>query len=165
LNLRRHLLTVFGLGHMPIASGTWGSLPAAGIALGLAIVIGPHWTIDGVLVLTGLLFSIACVRFGDSAEEEFGRKDPGQVVADEMAGQCVALLLLPWREDALLYNAALAATGFLAFRFFDILKPPPANGLQRIPGGWGILIDDLVAGVYALIVTQLAARFLWAGMF
>ncbi|MHC5023758.1 MAG: phosphatidylglycerophosphatase A [Planctomycetota bacterium] len=80
----------------------------------------------------------------------------------EVAGQCVALLALPWRDVATsggwTWNLALAATAFLAFRLFDILKPPPANGMQRWPAGRGILADDLVAGLYALIATQLIAR-------
>ena len=92
-------------------------------------------------------------------------KDPRQVVADETAGQCVALLFLPWRAvgdaGAWTWNIALAATAFVAFRVFDIVKPPPIHGLQRLGGGRGILVDDLVASVYALVVAHAAAWFVW----
>ena len=79
-------------------------------------------------------------------------------VADEVAGQAIALLWLPWAlpesPGALARNMAIAVSAFLAFRFFDILKPPPARGLQRLGGGLGILIDDLIAGAMALVVVQ-----------
>ena len=58
----------------------------------------------------------------------------------------------------------MAATAFFAFRICDIVKPPPANGLQKLPAGWGILVDDLVAGVYALVLTQLLVRFVLPGV-
>jgi phosphatidylglycerophosphatase A len=172
------LLTAFRLGHLWPAPGTWGSTPPAAVALALAVLLGlnglsagDHWIINGVLVLLLLVFSYACIAWGDWAEAWYGKKDPGQVVADEVAGQAVALLALPWRAivedggmrwDALLFNIVIAATAFFAFRFFDITKPPPARQLQAWPSGWGILIDDIFAGGYALIVTQLLVRFAWA---
>jgi phosphatidylglycerophosphatase A len=162
VRIRLVLLTVLGLGHLRPAPGTWGSLPAPIAVLLLVWAIGPHWSIDVSLVLGCVLFSVVCVRFGHLAEARWGAKDPGQVVADEMAGQCVALLLLPWRgmdqPDAWRWNLTIAAVAFLAFRAMDILKPPPANQLQSRPAGWGILLDDLAAGVYALIITQIVAR-------
>ena len=82
--------------------------------------------------------------------------------ADEVAGQAITLLFLPWRAPgepgALAFNLTLAALAFLAFRAFDITKPPPARSLERLPGGWGILVDDLIAGAMALVVVQLIAR-------
>ncbi len=169
MNIRLLLLTVFGLGHMPIASGTWGSMPAVGLALVLVFVLGlddltalDHVTISVCIALVGLLFSIACVKFGKEGEEAFGKKDPGQIVADEMAGQAVALLALPWRAFNELqdwyWNLTLAATAFLAFRILDIIKPPPAYKIQNLKGGWGVLADDLVAGFYALIIVQVVGR-------
>lgn len=171
MNRRLMLLTVFGLGHMRPASGTWGSTPPVVVALVLVWLLGSqtlgvfeHITINVALVLIGLIFTIACIKFGAEAEAKFGKKDPGQVVADEVAGQCVALLALPWRAmtdtDALLWNGAMAAIAFFSFRVLDILKPPPAHQSQQLGGGLGIVVDDLIAGFYALIVTQLAARFL-----
>jgi phosphatidylglycerophosphatase A len=162
LDPRRALVTVFGLGLLRPAPGTWGSLPPPLLALALLWSGAALWVVNTAVVLLGAAFGIACVRFGAFAEARYGRKDPGQVVADETAGQCLALLLLPWRPigaaGAWGWNVALAATAFLAFRLFDILKPPPIDRLQQAPGGWGILIDDLLAGVWALIAAQVVGR-------
>jgi phosphatidylglycerophosphatase A len=102
---------------------------------------------------------------GDAAERRFGKKDPGSVVADEVAGQSLALMWLPWSiPNSGSGNARIIATcaiAFFAFRLFDIIKPPPARGWQRFPGGLGILIDDIVAGFYALVATQILVRVLW----
>ncbi len=114
------------------------------------------------LVSVGVSFAVACLAWGEWAEALYRRKDPGQVVADEVAGQTVALLALPWRpmadREAVIWNVAMAATAFFAFRFFDIVKPPPARRLERLEGGAGILFDDLCAGVYALVLTQVIVR-------
>lgn len=156
------LLSAGGLGYLRPASGTWGSLPPPVAVLAAVTLTGStHW-IDASLLATALAFSIVCVALGPFAERHYGAKDPGTVVADEVAGQAIALLALPWRRPeeagALAWNAGIALTAFLAFRVFDIIKPPPARGLQVLPAGWGILVDDLLAGVYALVVVQLIAR-------
>ena len=171
------MLTAFGLGHLRPAPGTWGSMPPAAAALVLAVLLGlnglgaaDHWIINGVLILFVLVSSYACAAWGDWAEAWYGGKDPSQVVADEVAGQAVVLLALPWRAivedgamrwEALWFNIIAAATAFLAFRLFDIVKPPPARQVQAWPSGWGILVDDIFAGVYALIVTQVLVRLVW----
>ncbi len=171
MNVRLRLITVFGLGHLRPASGTWGSTPPVAFALLLIWVLGrddlsvhDQWIVNISLVLIGLIFSIVCVRFGAEAEQHFAKKDPRQVVADETAGQCIALLFLPWQPmndmDGWIWNLAIAATAFFAFRMLDISKPPPANQIQRLPGGWGILADDLIAGAYALLVAQGVAHLL-----
>lgn len=156
------LLTVFGLGRSPVAPGTVGSLPPVAVAAAMALAGVAAPAVDATLVLLGLVFGVACVVLGTRAEKETGSEDPQWIVADEVAGQSLTLLLLPWRApdepSALGHNLLLAITGFVAFRLFDITKPWPANGLQRLHGGWGILVDDLVAGIYALIVMQLLAR-------
>ncbi len=159
--LRVALLTAGGLGRL-WPSGSWGSavVPVLVAVLLSAGVRGIAF--DIVLVVTGSAFAVSCVRWGAWAEGRYG-KDPGRVVADEVAGQSLALLFLPWRElpEHVGFDAALLSTGFLAFRAFDIVKPPPARQLERLGGGWGILMDDVAAGIYALAVTQVAARFLW----
>ena len=157
--LRFQLITTFGLGHMKPASGTWGSLPPP-VLSGVLIVLGQGpaanpWLYNGLLIATLLVFSAACILFGDHAEARFGKKDPGQVVADETAAQCIPLLFLP--AIAVLTWPVAAWTiliAFLSFRIFDIIKPWPARGIQKTPGGWGILLDDLVAGLYATVVVQ-----------
>ena len=161
---RWHAVTVFGLGHLRPAPGTWGSLPPVALAGVLILIgLGPHenpLVYYAVLALVCIASSAACVVFGEWAEAHYGKKDPGWVVADETAGQCIALIALPVAAPAVFTVAALwpialaLAVSFLAFRFFDILKPPPANATQALPAGWGVLIDDLFAGGYALIATQ-----------
>lgn len=163
------LVTCLGLGHMRPAPGTWGSMPPVAIALLLVWTgLGPataSWLYHAVIVAVLVLFAAACVVAGDEAEARFGRKDPSQVVADETAGQCVALLGLPASATIdPLHLLATLAVAFLAFRVLDILKPWPAGALQAIPGGWGILLDDLVAGFQALIVVQAFAWFVLPGL-
>lgn len=164
-------LTAGGLGFLRPASGTWGSLPPAVVAVGMALLGEPAWLIDLVLFLLLGIGVVACLRFGDVAEQTFGRKDPGQVVADEVAGQAVTLLFLPWAVVGVdiqtaglgaispgMFNLMLGAAGFFLFRVFDVIKPPPARGLQRLKGGLGILVDDLVAGAMAAVVLQVVVR-------
>jgi phosphatidylglycerophosphatase A len=160
------MITTGGLGLMRPASGTWGSLPPVILAWVLISVgISPgngaaatavyHSALAAVLIV----FSLACLTFGDAAEARWNRKDPGQVVADETAAMCLPLMFLPAGAINTMPRTVLTLlVAFLAFRLFDIWKPPPARNLQAVPGGGGILIDDLVAGVYALAVTQLFAR-------
>lgn len=156
------MLTTFGLGLMRPASGTWGSLPPPAIAWGLILLgLGPveapivyHAVLGAVFVI----FSWACVAYGNKAEERWGKKDPGQVVADETAGQCLPLLALPAACEEPFKGMLCTGIAFIAFRVFDIIKLPPANQLQKLKGGWGILVDDWVAGVQALIVVQIVLR-------
>jgi phosphatidylglycerophosphatase A len=82
------------------------------------------------------------------AEAAIGGKDPGAIVIDEVAGMALSVVVFPLTVPVL-------ATGFLLFRLFDIVKPFPARGSQRIGGGVGVMVDDLIAGVYALIVVGL----------
>jgi phosphatidylglycerophosphatase A len=166
------LLTGFYLGRLRPAPGTIGSLPPVILALILAWLLGPRVDattslviVNGTLAGLCVFFAIICLCLGRVAEDAFGSKDPPDVVADEIAGQSIALLFLPWRAgpdtDALIWNLILAGTAFVAFRFTDIVKPPPAAGMQRLPHGLGILVDDLVAGVYALAITQVMVRAVW----
>lgn len=162
-------ITSFGLGRLRPAPGTWGSLPPVALAAALIAInfgpcetcamggtFGPKWWIyNGVLLAVVIIFSLVCILVGDRAEAHFGKKDPGSVTADETAGMSIALLALPHASmQQPLHAAAWLIGAFLAFRLFDILKLWPAYRLQRIPGGWGILIDDIVAGIQALIVLQ-----------
>lgn len=161
--LRFRLLTTFGLGHMRPASGTWGSLPPPILAAGLiALGMGPAGSpvvYNGLLLLVLIVFSGACILYGDHAEARFGGKDPGQVVADETAAQCIPLMFLPAAAVATPLLAGFTLLyAFLCFRLLDIVKPWPARQIQETPGGWGILLDDLVAGVYALVLVQGASR-------
>lgn len=160
------LVTTFGLGRLRPAPGTWGSLPPVVLAgVLMALGLGPdgtfvNWAIyNGSLLAVALVFTAACVRYGDAAEARFGKKDPGQVCADETAGQCLALMLLPGFAAATPANAAATLVlAFLAFRIMDILKPWPAGKLQDVPGGWGVVLDDLAAGLMAWGIVQFVTR-------
>jgi len=116
----------------------------------------PH-CVTGSMVVIALLASVACVALGPFAEKAFGKKDPGEVTIDEWAGQAVTYVLLPL--GAGLTGAAITAgAGFLVFRILDIIKPPPARWLEKLPDGWGVLADDLAAGLYANLICQLILR-------
>jgi len=150
------LLTTFGLGHWKPASGTWGSMPPvfiAGIVTAAGITTPAIRGIyDIIMVLIFIVFSAACVLWGTDAEARW-KKDPGQVVADETAGQCVTLIMIPTAMLSSPMSAILTLVGaFLLFRAFDILKPWPAGAMQNIRGGWGILLDDWIAGFMAGVV-------------
>lgn len=148
------LLTTSGLGYMRPASGTWGSLPPVLIAyVMLTLSIGPGhdlaWVYYGLLTLIFIIYSGACVLLGHEAEAKWG-KDPSEVVADETAGQCLTLMMIP----AGICNCTMTTMGavfgaFFLFRAFDVLKPWPAGAMQKIAGGWGILLDDIFAGIMA----------------
>jgi phosphatidylglycerophosphatase A len=163
-NARRlSLVTVFGLGHLRPFPGTWGSLPTVLFAAVLLLLgLGPdrHPVIFNLALGAVLIFfTLCCAILGDLAEAKFLKKDPSQVVADETAGQALALLFLP---AAAVGTPALAIFtllfAFVAFRVFDIIKPWPAYQIQSVPGGWGLVLDDLVAGFYALALVQIAGR-------
>lgn len=160
------MLTAGGLGLMRPFPGTWGSLPPVVLA-GLLMLtgLGPAdgWTgwavYHAVLVLVVLVFTFTCVIFGDPAEARWYKKDPSFIVADEVAGMCLPLMFLPATAAASPVRAAWTLVGcFVAFRVMDILKPWPCRQLQVIPSGWGVVIDDLIAGVYAMIAVQVVTR-------
>ena len=140
------IATAGGAGYFPIAPGTAGSL------VGVVLVVGsgqlPLHRPAAIAVLAAAslaLFALGVWAAGD-AEEFFGRTDPGQVVVDEVVGQMVTFLLFPHATWKWLVG------GFLLFRAFDIVKPFPARQAERIPRGWGIMLDDVVAGLYGLAV-------------
>ena len=149
-----------GTGYLPVAPGTWGSAAVLGIFLAVALATdlgrcGVMTVMAAVLVVS----SVACVALGPFAERVWGKKDPGKCTIDEWAGQALALLYLPLAADADSTTILWTAVGaFFAFRIFDIVKPPPAYQSQRLPRGWGILADDLIAGVYAAAAVWVVAR-------
>ena len=164
LNVPTLGLSVFGLGFLRPAPGTWGSMPPPGVAWLLLIAGVTGQTVMLVTVALLLLSSIACVVWGGYAESRFGRKDAAEVVADETAGVCVPLLGgLAMGMGGVLESMIWCGIAFLLFRISDILKPWPARQLEQLPRGWGVLIDDLVAGVYACIV-MIGAMWAWGAI-
>ncbi len=167
MTLRRLAMTAGGLGLAPFASGTFGSAGACVIALAAWAALGAGDASPAVLAVTWVVLTIlasaGCVHWGPWAIEYFANRsrkpgDPGPVVIDECAGQWVALMGLPMTSwfQALVVLAAQ----FFFFRLFDVIKPPPARQLERLPAGWGILMDDLAAAVYANLAGQVLLRFL-----
>jgi phosphatidylglycerophosphatase A len=140
------LASAFGAGYSPVASGTVGSfvtvvaiwlLPLTPLRIAVALV---------VVVLVG-------IWAGSRVERVLGKKDPGVIVIDEVAGMLLSVILLPRTIPVLI-------TAFLLFRLFDIWKPFPARESQALTGGMGVMVDDLIAGVYALVLV-LGARALF----
>jgi len=160
--MRKLIVTGLGTGYLPVAPGTWGSASVAGLFLAVGWgplgAAGGFWT-AGTMLAVAVAASVACVALGAFAESAFGRKDPSECTIDEWAGQAVAYFLLPVGSGPRGLLIATAA-GFVAFRLFDIVKPPPARRVEKLRAGWGILVDDLVAGVYANVACQLLLR-LW----
>ena len=120
----------------------------------LSLGLGPRG-VDVAMGLVGIVFAASCLISGDRAETHFGTKDPKSVVADEFAGQAIALMWLPWTPGIGKENLVLAGLAFFLFRLFDVVKPSPARELERLPGGFGVLLDDVAAGLYACVATLL----------
>jgi phosphatidylglycerophosphatase A len=156
--VRKLIVTGLGTGYLPVAPGTWGSAAAAGVFLLLAWLSGGSAAVvGGAMLALAAAATIGCAALGEFAEKAFGGKDPRRCSLDEWAGQALTFFLLPL-GGGLRDLLVVAAAGFVAFRLFDIIKPPPARGAQRLPAGWGIVADDLVAAVYANLACQLLLR-------
>ncbi len=153
--MKRMLTSCFGLGWLPFAPGTWGSLPPA-IIFALMCYFGASAVgVSIVMAALAVAGSFVCVKFADVVIAETGKSDPSEVVADEFAGQALTFI---GAFTAGLGPIVTAAIGFALFRLFDILKPWPIRKLEKLPSGWGILADDLLAGVYAAIILQICIR-------
>ncbi len=143
------IATFFGAGLGRPGPGTWGSVAALLLWAAFAFGLHPSSTTLLVALVAGIILSIVLgVPAASIAARESGRHDPGFVVIDEVAGQWIALLGSPpdWRHGLI---------SLLLFRLFDITKPFPARQLERLPEGWGIVFDDLAAGLYAWGVAAL----------
>ena len=134
--------TACGVGYAPFAPGTFGS--AAGLLLWAALPASPHISALAIVVLF-----VAGSWSGSVAERHFRTSDPGPVVVDEVMGMLITLFMNPTGWIG-------AGVGFLLFRIFDIVKPYPANRLERLPGGLGVMADDAMAAVYANLALRLA---------
>jgi phosphatidylglycerophosphatase A len=131
------------LGYVPIAPGTFGS------AAGLVVFAAVRWSGSAGLevAVIALLLAIG-VWSGNVAEMHFGGVDPAPVILDEVAGMLITLALIP-------VNLSGAIVGFLLFRLLDVIKPWPANRLEALPGGFGVMADDAMAAVYGNVVMRL----------
>lgn len=143
--------TCLGVGRLRPAPGTWASLTAALLWWLLASSI-PLTSRTAVLAALILLAIVAGVPAASRVAQASGLEDPPTIVIDEVAGQWIALLLAPVSWKTLLLS-------FILFRGFDIWKPPPVRQLERLPGGWGIVFDDVAAGLYALAAIEVIRHF------
>lgn len=139
------LATSFGVGFLPVAPGTWGALMAIALWIPLYLWASPATTVI-ITVCAALLYFIAGTWASNIAEKFWG-KDPVVACADETVGQWIALIpithLCPWWEIII---------AFVLFRFFDIYKPLGIRKLERIPGGLGMMADDILAGIYSAVL-------------
>ncbi|HBR56867.1 MAG TPA: phosphatidylglycerophosphatase A [Blastocatellia bacterium] len=152
-------ITTFGVGYLPIAPGTFGSIVGVLIYLGTAFSVSginaglqpeiadselPMAWIHAVILLVLLLFTLIGIWAASRSAELFGNSDPSEAVVDEVIGQLIVFLFIPFT-----FSWQLILAGFLLFRLFDIWKPYPIDSLQNLPSGIGICADDVLAGVYA----------------
>ena len=145
------IATFFGAGRMRPGPGTWGSV-ATVLCWALIAWLLPVSQRMPVAILLSLVVIAVGIPAATVVARASGKKDPQWVVIDETAGQLIALIGVP-----LSWKSFLA--GLILFRVFDILKPPPVRQLERLPEGTGIVLDDVAAGLYALLVMHLLLRF------
>ena len=148
VELSEWLATCFKIGHLPIAPGTWGSLVA---------IIGWWLWLQYLDPLVFIVLIIAIFAIGvfttNTIIAHTGEKDPSRVIIDEVAGQWLGLLILP---DGMLYIVG----AFVLFRFLDIFKPWPIRQMEQFPNGWGVMLDDTLAGLLTLGLIQVVNRLL-----
>lgn len=155
------IATGAGAGLIPFGPGTWGSLVGLLMAYGLIA----SFRLDVVLLQNILLIaSVALAAVGiwasTRAETVFSRKDAGQIVIDEVCGQIISFVFIaPYLVRLGSQWRWWMIPGFLLFRAFDIFKPYPINKLQDLRGGFGVMMDDIVAGIYAAVLMSLALFF------
>ena len=139
------------LGYVPIAPGTFGS------AAGLIVFAAVRWANSPALELALIAFLFAIgVWSANAAEKHFGGVDPAPVILDEVVGMLITLALIP-------VNLPGAIVGFLLFRLLDVIKPWPANRLEALPGGLGVMADDAMAALYGNAIMRLLVAVLPAG--
>jgi phosphatidylglycerophosphatase A len=138
------IATLFGVGHLQPGSGTWAAAITVALWWAAAWSLPSGWLIP-VSVLACVAVTLIGIPVSTVVERESGRTDPGFVVIDEVAGQMVALIAVPLNWKYLL-------AGFILFRSFDIVKPFPLRRLEKLPAGTGIMMDDVGAGLYALVL-------------
>ncbi len=147
-SLRLAIATMGGVGSIPFASGTFGTLATVPVYLLLS------WPRSAGLYTCGTVLAVVISIWAcDACEARYGVKDPAEAVADEMSGFLVTMAFIP-------FSIAGLAGGFFLFRLTDVLKPFPARQLERLPGGWGIVADDLAAALWANLLLRLAL-FAW----
>lgn len=144
----RLIATGCGIGYLPIAPGTWASLASLPLAWLIVLNYGQMG-----LAIAALISLLGGIWASNTTENLTGEKDPSSVVIDEVAGQWITLIAVA--PDLMLYGA-----GFVLFRIFDIFKPWPVSWAEGLPGGFGVMMDDVLAGIYAGIGVYLLSIWL-----
>ena len=143
--------TVFGVGRLHPGPGTWGSAVTVVVWAAIAHILSPALHTP-VAICLAVLVTLIGIPAATRVAQASGGKDPQFVVIDEVAGQLIALIAIP-----LSWKTFLA--GFILFRAFDIVKPPPVRQLERLPDGAGIVLDDVAAGIFAFVGMHLLLHF------
>jgi phosphatidylglycerophosphatase A len=146
------IATLFGVGHLQPGSGTWASAVTIALWWGASGWLPQAWLVP-VAIAVSALVTVIGVPPSTVVARESGIKDPGFVVIDEVAGQMITLIAVP-------VNWKYMLAGFILFRSFDIVKPFPLRRLEKLPGGTGIMMDDVGAGLYALALLQIWLHFI-----
>ncbi len=136
-------VTTFGVGYLPLAPGTWGSMVGVAIYFCVAKFVVSSPFVYAALLVSILVFSLVGIWASNRAIPLLGNEDPSQAVIDEVIGQLIVFLFVP-----LAISWPIILTGFILFRIFDIWKPYPIRDMEILPGGLGICADDIVAGIY-----------------
>ena len=144
------IATFFGVGRLWPGPGTWGSGVTVLLWYAACRALAPNLRIAAT-IMVAILVTLIGIPAATRVARASGKKDPQFVVIDEVAGQLIALIAVPLAWKTFL-------VGFILFRAFDITKPPPVRQLEKLPEGTGIVLDDVAAGLYALIVMQLLLR-------
>lgn len=150
MNLPVIISTLFGAGYFPKAPGTAGTLIATLVYLLLPPKLFGSLENNIIFLICVLIVSLISVFFISKAEKKLGH-DNNKIILDEFLGYFIAVVFLP-------KTVLIAVFAFILFRFFDISKPEPVNVLQKLPAGWGVMADDLMAGVYTNISLQILIR-------
>ncbi len=143
----RLLATFGGIGYFPLGPGTLASIAALAIVRGFRVFVHAH---APSFLFWGIALTLPAIGAAHEVARERGEKDPSVVVVDEVVGQWIALSGAPTLRDWHVWVIA-----FLLFRFFDIVKPFPIRRIEKLPGGVGIVLDDVMAGVYSAVVLMI----------
>ena len=145
------IATFFWIGHLQPGSGTWAAAVTVALWSICASALPIAWHVP-VAIALAIIVTLGGIGPSSVVARESGKKDPGFVVIDEVAGQLIALIGCPLNWKYLL-------AGFILFRSFDIMKPFPLRRLEKLPSGTGIMMDDVGAGLYALVLLQILLYF------
>jgi len=140
MTLWRFVATFFYLGKLPFAPGSWGSLGALLLWILLPVTFSVHLSVIVILFILGVYSSDKMAKYMDD-------HDPSEVVIDEVVGMGISLFMLP-------HSLGLYLLAFILFRIFDILKPSFIYRIQNFPGGWGIMFDDVLAGIFTFTLVN-----------